>query len=97
VLGDKPPTVDEIEAAKANYEANFWNAMQTIRGKGERLQSYLMSTGDTNFLATDVARYRAPSPAGVLKAGRDWMANRQRIVFHMLPEALKPASEGGDQ
>jgi len=92
LLGDKPPTDEELEGARAGYERSFYDRLQTISGKGETLQGYNMHTGDPGFLATDLARYQAVTRDSVVAWGRE-VLKAPHVALHIWPKADRPAEE----
>jgi len=89
VLGDRPPTDEEVDAARAGFEASFYGSIATIAGKGELLQRYNMYMGSPGYINEDVARYISATPATVTQVGKETLSS-PRVVLHMLPE---PAPE----
>lgn len=58
LLGDAPPTAEELESARAGYEASFYSRLTTLSGKADTLQSYLMHLGTPDGIGRDFARFR---------------------------------------
>lgn len=94
VLSENPPTADEIDAAKTDFEANFYAGLQTISGKGDTLNRYEMYTGNPGFIGEDLTRYLEATPADVLAAGQRVLATN-RVALHILPEDARPATDEG--
>ena len=92
LLGDKPPTDEEIEGARAGYERGFYDRIQTIAGKGETLQNYNMHHGDPDYLATDLGRYKAVTGASIVDWGRK-VLKAPHVALHIWPKADRPAEE----
>ena len=89
VLGQSPPTKDEIDAAKANYQVGFFAGLQTISGKAETLSSYDYLQHDPGYLKKDLQRYLDATPESVEQAGKTWLT-AHRVVLHILPKADEP-------
>ncbi len=92
VLGDAPPTTDEIEAAKASFEVGFYRGLTTVSGKGSQLSSYNALAGDPDFMAKDLARFTAATPDDVLAWGRK-VLTQPRVELHIWPAADAPTDE----
>lgn len=92
LLGDKPPTDEEIEGARAGFERSFYDRLLTIAGKGETLQSYNMYRGDPGFLESDLARYRAVTRESMVEWGRK-VLKAPHVALHIWPKADRPAEE----
>jgi zinc protease len=90
VLGDKPPTAEEVDAAKAQFEAGFYQRLRTVSGKSDLLNSYNFYTGDPGFIAKDLARYLPLTSEDVVSAGKSVLSG-ERVVLHIWPEGDKPA------
>jgi zinc protease len=89
VLGEKPPTAQEVDAGRAGFERGFFDDIATINGKGETLQRYNMMVGDPGYLGKDLARYRNVTPTSV----QTWAKNtltQPHVELHIWPTAQKP-------
>jgi hypothetical protein len=95
VLGDKPPTDDDLDLARTEYRVGFYDRIATVAGKADAMAGYLTFTGEPDGFAADLARYDAADVPGVLKVAREVLA-RPRVVLHVLPEADRPAPPGAD-
>lgn len=85
VVGDKPPTAQELDRARATLEMSLLNGVQTVLGKAELLQRYNMYQGSTDYLEQDLARYAAVTPASV-QAEAKLMTPDTRLRMRVLPE-----------
>lgn len=87
-------TDDEVELAKINWEASFFRRMSTIGAKANQLNQYYIQTGDTDYIAKDLARFQNVTADGVKQAINT--LNSGRVVLHIGPEAKdeQPQSEG---
>jgi zinc protease len=90
VVADKPPTADELEAARASFEVDFWEAVSDVAGKADRLNNYLSLTGDPGYITKDLLRYREVDAAKVLSTSRE-VLSKPRVVIHIWPESDRPA------
>jgi predicted Zn-dependent peptidase len=88
LLTDNPPTEEEIAAAKANYERNFYEGQATIQGKGETLQNYNMQRGEPDFIQTDLNRYLSATNETIIELTSK-ILNENRLELHYLPNSDK--------
>jgi zinc protease len=89
LLESNPPTTEEIESARAGYEASFYRSLQTISGKGETLQRYNMYQGDPGYMARDLARYQGVTGESMVEWGRR-VLRAPHVALHIWPEADRP-------
>ena len=88
------PDPEAVEVARINYEAGFFDGLQSIAAKANRLNSYNIMAGDPGYIDEDLARYRALTPAGV-KAAAERLRPDARVVLHVTPEP--PADDHGGE
>jgi predicted Zn-dependent peptidase len=85
VLGDAPPTEEELEAARAQFEVGFYDQLTTVAGKGSVLSRYNHYTGSPDFLHRDLQRYLDADVAAVSRWGAE-VLKRPRVVLHVWPD-----------
>jgi len=84
----------EVKRALNRYETGFFKQLQQLGGFGGRadtLQVYNHFLGDPGYLAKDVARYRAVTPAMVTAFVKDYLAKDRRVVMIAEPPAPEAA------
>ena len=79
------PGEEEIEIAVLNWEAHFFDGLQTISSKANMLNSYNIITGDPGFISQDLERYRSVSRDSVMSAVNTWLPADRRVVLHVTP------------
>ena len=84
-------TEDEVALAKINWEASFFRRLTTIGAKANLLNQYYIQTGDTNYIAKDLARFQNVTPDGVKTAAETLGAGR--VVLHIGPETADENTE----
>jgi len=95
VLGElRAAPVPEAELARAKrvYEAGFLRGLESIGGfggKADRLNQYEHYLGDPGYLAKDLERYRAVTPAGLQRIATDVLAKDKRVVVLVSPPKAK--------
>ena len=92
IVETTPPTADEFAAAKANYELGFYQAIETIRGKGETLQNYNMYHGDPGYIQTDLNRFLNATLEDSINAAKEYLF-KPRLELHYLPNSDKGGEE----
>lgn len=89
-MRQQPPDAREMERAINSIEASFYRAMErvgTYRGKAAQLNAYYFATGEPDYFAKDLARYKALTPADIQKAVARWLPADKRVELIVEPEA----------
>ena len=84
-LKETGPSDEEISVAVLNWEAGFFDGLQTISSKANMLNSYNTFTGDPGFISQDLERYRSVSRDSVVAALTTWLPADRRVVLHVTP------------
>ena len=84
-------TDDEVALAKINWEASFFRRMSTIGAKADQLNQYYIHRGETDYIATDLARFQGVTTDGV-KTALDGLSSG-RVILHIGPAADTASSE----
>ncbi len=87
-VADEGPSDAEMERARAQTEAHFMYRIQTVGGfggKSDQLNAYNTFRRDPAFFATDLARYRDATAAGVRDAARAYLRCDQRVMLSVVP------------
>ena len=92
ILNDSPPTPEEFAASKANSELHFYQAQETISGKGETLQNYNMYRENPDYIQGDLDRYLNATEDSVLEAAKATLL-QPRLELHYLPNSDKKGGE----
>ena len=91
-LRREPPDAREVRRAVNAIEASFYRQIERVGsfgGKADQLNGYYVKTGDPDFFAEDLARYKPFSPADVQAAIRRWLPSDRRVELIVEPEAKK--------
>ena len=96
------PTDRELTRVKNGVRASLLDGLSKVAFKAFRLSYYNYFTGQPDYLAQDIARYEALTPAMVQHAARTYLAGTPRVVLTIVPEgkrtlALTAATLGGIQ
>lgn len=87
VLKKDGPTAEEVERAKRQFIASRVRGLERIGSRADQLNKYQTYLGDPGWLAQDLARYRAVTPATVQAFAQRYLADDRRIELTTLPKA----------
>lgn len=94
VAGAKPVSDDELKRVVAGLEMSFLTSLEPIFARAEKVQTYLHHVGRVDYLAEDLARYHAVTPASVGGVVGSWLSPDKAGVLYVVPEpAEAPTSE----
>ncbi len=86
-LKQSGPTPEEVERAKRQFIAARVRGVERIGSRADQLNKYQTYLGDPGWLAKDLARYRAVTPAAVQAFAKKYLADDRRIELTTLPKA----------
>ncbi len=84
-LAAEPPSSREIERAVNQFEASFYDSIESIRRVADRLNSYYWAAGDPDWFNEDLSRYRALSPSDVSAAAARYLPRERRVELVVAP------------
>jgi zinc protease len=90
------PEAAEVDRARNTIETGIVNGLQRLGGFGgvaDRLNTYEHYLGDPGYLAKDLARYRATTPATVKAFAEKYLTTNARVVVFGVPGEKKLAPE----
>jgi zinc protease len=93
-IQEKGVTQAEVDRAKRNLVAGRLRNVERLAGfggKADILNFYEMWTGDPGYLAKDLARYRAVTPADVKAAAQKYLTGN-RLVLDVEPAGQAAAA-----
>ena len=88
-LTTEPPTGREVARAMNQYESGFLDRLEQIGGfggKADQLNQYSLRTGDPDYFAEDMARYRAIDSTDVQSAVISYLKPAARVVLSVVPQ-----------
>ncbi len=88
-LRAEPPSARELQRVVNQTEASFYGRMEQVGsfgGKADQLNAYYTETGNPDYYAEDLARYRALSPSDVQAAVRQFLPPDRRVELRVEPE-----------
>jgi zinc protease len=84
-----PPEPREVERVVNGIASRMFTRMEGTNGQATQLNAYYARTGNPDYFAEDLARFRALAPSDVQAAIRHWLPADRRVEFTVLPEAAK--------
>lgn len=100
-LRTEPPTERELQRVVNQTEASFLDRLERIGGfggKADQLNAYYWRTGNPDWFAEDLARYKALAPKDISAAVATHLKDNARVVLSVVPNgkpelaATKPAT-----
>jgi zinc protease len=88
-LTSSPPTAREVQRAVNQYESGFLDRLEQIGGfggKADQLNQYSTRTGDPDYFAEDLGRYRALDASDVQAAIVSFLKPNARVVLSVVPQ-----------
>ena len=88
-LRAEAPSARELQRVVNQTEASFYGRMEQVGsfgGKADQLNAYYTETGNPDYYAEDLARYRALSPTDVQAAVRQFLPPDRRVELRVEPE-----------
>jgi zinc protease len=92
------PSAREFERAINQFEASFYNRMESVggfNGKGNQLNAYYFATGNPDYFNEDLSRYRSLTPADIQAAAAFWLPANRRVELTVAP--MKTADPGKEK
>jgi zinc protease len=88
-LRQEPPSARELERVVNQAEAMFYARMERVGGfggKADQLNAYYTQTGNPDFFAEDLSRYRSLGVTDVRAAVRQFLPPNRRVELRVVPE-----------
>jgi zinc protease len=80
-----PPDAREIQRAFNKREASFYSRLERVGGVADQMNGYFSTTGDPDYFAKDLARYKTVTPAAVQAALNQWLQPGHRLELSVVP------------
>lgn len=87
-LKSEGPTPREVRRAVNQYEAGFLDRLERIGGfggKADRLNSYYFHTGNPDYFAEDLARYKALQANDIQAVVQTYLPHDARVMLSVVP------------
>jgi zinc protease len=88
-LQAEPPTDHEVQRALNQIESSFYSRMERVGGfggKADQLNRYYTDTGNPDWFAEDLARYRPLTPTDVRAAAQAFLPRDRRVELTVVPD-----------
>jgi zinc protease len=89
-LRGEPPSDRELQRAVNQIEAAFFDLLENLTAKADRLNGYLTETGNPDFANEDLSRYRALDPRDVQAAAIAHLRADRRVELVVAPAPADP-------
>jgi zinc protease len=89
-MRDAPAEAREVDRVVNGYEAAFYNGLERVGGRADRLNAYVTRTGNPDYFAEDLARYQVLTPSDVQAAILTWLPADRRVELSVVPVAAPP-------
>jgi predicted Zn-dependent peptidase len=86
----EPITDKELARVKYKIKTTFFSQLEPIAGRAGLLAQYNYFAGDPGFMAKDLARYEAVTPASVQKAANALLDPQRRLIIDVHPNPAAP-------
>ena len=84
-----PPDRRELDRALNQIETSFYSRMERVggfAGKADQLNAYYAATGNPDYFAEDLARYRSLTPSDIQAIARRFLPADRRVELVVVPE-----------
>ncbi len=88
-LKTTPPSARELAREVNGIESGFLFGLERVGGfggKADALNGYLVNTGNPDYFAEDLARFRALTPDDLSAMATTWLRADRRVVLSVVPE-----------
>ncbi len=97
-LAESGPTQRELDRFKHSTESRFIEVLESIggfSGCADQLNYYNYFAGNPDYMAQDLARYQALTPADVQQAAKKYLADAHRVVLSVVPKGKTELAAAG--
>jgi zinc protease len=97
-LAESGPTQRELDRFKNSTESRFIDILESVggfSGRADQLNYYNYFVGKPDYMAEDLARYRALTTADVQRAAKTYLADAHRVVLSVVPKGKLELAAGG--
>jgi zinc protease len=85
-LAATPPTAEELQRVVNGIETAFVSNLETVQNKADQLNDYEYFARDPGYVARDLARYRALTPADIQRVAARYLHGKNRLVLSFVPQ-----------
>ncbi|HEX5041835.1 MAG TPA: pitrilysin family protein [Candidatus Polarisedimenticolaceae bacterium] len=88
------PAPQELERVLNRRETGFLDGLQQVSDKADLLNAYWFHASDPDYVAEDLARFRALDASDLRTAARRWLTP-ERVLVSIVPRGKKELAVGG--
>lgn len=88
-----PPSDEELVRSVNAYRKGFYERVEGVQSRASLLATYVLHTGEADFLERDLARYTSATPQTVHEAAKRWLDPSLAVRLDIVPRgSAKPAN-----
>lgn len=91
-LATEPPSAQEMERLKNQFEYGFLSGLQPLLERATTLNEYDAYTGSPDYLAKDLARFRGATAEGLSKVAAQYLKDDVKARVVVVPEKADAAA-----
>jgi predicted Zn-dependent peptidase len=91
-LRSQAPSADEFERSRVDLTTSLLFSIEAMSNRADRLNLYRQHVGEPSYLAQDIARYNAATPADITRTINTYLPRNQRVVLTVTPTRGAPVS-----
>lgn len=89
-----PPSAEELVRSVNAYRKGFYERVEGVQSRASLLATYVLHTGEADFLERDLARYTSATPETVHEAARRLLDPSRAVRLDIVPRgSAKPAND----
>jgi zinc protease len=96
-LRSEPVSSDELAKSKNQLISNLVFGRQAVQDKADAIGYSAVILGDLSLVNRELAEYQKVSAADVQRVAQTYFRPENRTVVYMLPEAMRPAADKGEE
>lgn len=99
-LKNEAPTDREVQQVVNRIESGFLFGLENVGGfggKADRLNSYLVNTGNPDYFNEDLARYRALDARSIQAMAQTYLRDSGRVIVTVVPNGQTALAPSGSE
>ncbi|MCB0429292.1 MAG: insulinase family protein [Flavobacteriales bacterium] len=89
-------TDEDIQKFVASHESQVINGLASVSGKASQLASYQTFTGNPNYIAKDLERYKKVTKEDVMRVYNEYIKGKSCVILSVVLEGQKELRAGED-
>ncbi len=91
-LRTQAPSTEEFERARVDLTTSLLFSIESMSNRADRLNLYRQHVGEPDYLARDIARYNAATPADITRTIATHLPRDRRVVLTVQPTRGAPVA-----